>query len=106
MKSYFNQQEDDHSIHSVMYYFTRENLPVLTLATEFRSSIAGSLIPGPTICNTRSPTTALRLGGVDMNLVYINEPFKSIYSRLINASPKHTSKLLLLRCGQLDSWRS
>jgi phospholipase C len=28
-----------------------------------------------------------------MNLLYINEPFKSIYNRLIDATPKHTSKL-------------
>ena len=28
-----------------------------------------------------------------MNLIYLNEPFKSIYDRLIGATPKHTSKL-------------
>jgi phospholipase C len=28
-----------------------------------------------------------------MNLLYINEPFKSIYDRLINANPAHTAKL-------------
>jgi phospholipase C len=28
-----------------------------------------------------------------MNVLYVNEPFQSIYSRLINANPKHTAKL-------------
>jgi phospholipase C len=28
-----------------------------------------------------------------MNPIYINEPFKNIYDRLLNANPKHTAKL-------------
>jgi phospholipase C len=95
VKSYFNQQEDVQHSQKIMYYFTRENLPVLTtLATEFALFNRWfASIPGPTICNRAFAHYGTSFGRVDMNLVYINEPFKSIYSRLINASPKHTSKL-------------
>jgi phospholipase C len=95
VKSYFNQQQDVAHSQKIMYYFTKENLPVLTtLATEFALFNRWfASIPGPTICNRAFAHYGTSFGRVDMNLVYINEPFKSIYSRLINASPKHTSKL-------------
>ena len=78
-----------------MYYFPKDKLPVLTtLAREFAVFNRWfASIPGPTICNRAFAHYGTSFGRVDMNLLYINEPFKSIYSRLINASPKHTSKL-------------
>src|ERR1700730_8541009 len=95
VKSYFNQRGDvDHS-RKIMYNFPKDKLPVLTtLAREFAVFNRWfASIPGPTVCNRAFAHYGTSFGRVDMNLVYINEPFKSIYSRLINASPKHTSKL-------------
>ena len=93
VKSYFNQREDvDHS-KKIMYYFTPEKLPVLsTLAREFAvfNSWFAS-IPGPTICNRAFAHYGTSFGKVGMDLFYVNEPFKSVYNRLLDA--KHTSKL-------------
>jgi phospholipase C len=78
-----------------MYYFAQNQLPVLTtLALEFAVFNRWfASIPGPTICNRAFAHYGTSFGRVDMNLLYVNEPFQSIYSRLINATPKHTSKL-------------
>jgi len=95
VKSYFNQRRDVPHSQKIMYYFTKENLPVLsTLALEFAVFNRWfASIPGPTICNRAFAHYGTSFGRVDMNLLYINEPFKSIYQRLIGADPKHTAKL-------------
>lgn len=95
IRSYFNQRRDVKHSHKIMYYFPKEKLPVLTtLATEFAVFNRWfASIPGPTICNRAFAHYGTSFGRVDMNLMYINEPFKSIYSRLIESSPKRTSKL-------------
>lgn len=95
VKSYFNQQRDVKHSQKIMYYFAQKDLPVLTtLALEFAVFNRWfSSIPGPTICNRAFAHYGTSFGRVDMNLIYINEPFKSIYDRLIGATPKHTSKL-------------
>ena len=63
-----------------------------TLATEFAVFNRWfASIPGPTICNRAFAHYGTSFGRVDMNLLYINEPFKSIYDRLVGT--KHTSKL-------------
>ncbi|HEY6304310.1 MAG TPA: alkaline phosphatase family protein [Terriglobales bacterium] len=95
VKSYFNQQQDVGHSQKIMYYFTEQQLPVLTtLALEFAVFNRWfASIPGPTICNRAFAHYGTSFGRVDMNLLYLNEPFKSIYDRLINANPKHTAKL-------------
>jgi phospholipase C len=95
VKSYFNQQRDVGHSQKIMYYFAQNQLPVLTtLALEFAVFNRWfSSIPGPTICNRAFAHYGTSFGRVDMNLLYVNEPFKSIYDRLIGANPKHTSKL-------------
>jgi phospholipase C len=95
VKSYFNQQRDVGHSQKIMYYFAQNQLPVLTtLALEFAVFNRWfASIPGPTICNRAFAHYGTSFGRVDMNLLYVNEPFQSIYSRLINATPKHTSKL-------------
>jgi phospholipase C len=95
VKSYFNQQRDVGHSQKIMYYFKQTDLPVLTtLALEFAVFNRWfASIPGPTICNRAFAHYGTSFGRVDMNLLYVNEPFKSIYDRLINATPKHTSKL-------------
>jgi phospholipase C len=95
VKSYFNQRRDLAHSQKIMYYFTPENLPVLTtLATEFAVFNRWfSSIPGPTICNRAFAHYGTSFGKVAMDLFYVNEPFKSIYNRLIDATPKHTAKL-------------
>jgi len=95
VKSYFNQRRDLAHSQKIMYYFKPENLPVLTtLATEFAVFNRWfSSIPGPTICNRAFAHYGSSFGKVAMDLFYVNEPFKSIYNRLIDATPKHTAKL-------------
>jgi phospholipase C len=95
VKSYFNQQRDVGHSQKIMYYFAQDKLPVLTtLALEFAVFNRWfASIPGPTICNRAFAHYGTSFGRVDMNLIYISEPFKSIYDRLIGATPKHTSKL-------------
>lgn len=95
VKSYFNQQKDVGHSQKIMYYFAQNQLPVLTtLALEFAVFNRWfASIPGPTICNRAFAHYGTSFGRVDMNLLYVNEPFKSIYDRLINATPKHTAKL-------------
>jgi phospholipase C len=95
VKSYFNQQKDLGHSQKIMYYFAQNQLPVLTtLALEFAVFNRWfASIPGPTICNRAFAHYGTSFGRVDMNLLYINEPFESIYDRLIHANPKHTAKL-------------
>jgi len=95
VKSYFNQQQDVGHSQKIMYYFAQNQLPVLTtLALEFAVFNRWfASIPGPTICNRAFAHYGTSFGRVDMDLLYVNEPFQSIYSRLINANPKHTAKL-------------
>jgi phospholipase C len=77
----------------IMYYFKPEQLPVLTtLATEyvvFNRWFAS--IPGPTLCNRAFAHYGTSFGHVGMELQYLNQPFKSIYDRLIDNG--HTAKL-------------
>ncbi len=95
VKSYFNQQRDVGHSQKIMYYFPKEKLPVLTtLALEFAVFNRWfASIPGPTICNRAFAHYGTSFGRVDMDLIYLNEPFKAVYQRLIGATPKHTSKL-------------
>jgi phospholipase C len=95
VKSYFNQQRDVGHSQKIMYYFAQNQLPVLTtLALEFAVFNRWfASIPGPTICNRAFAHYGTSFGRVDMNLLYMNVPFKSVYDRLINANPTHTAKL-------------
>jgi len=95
IKSYFNQQQDVAHSQKIMYYFQKKDLPVLTtLALEFALFQRWfASIPGPTLCNRAFAHYGTSFGRVDMNPIYLNEPFQSIYNRLIHASPKRTSKL-------------
>jgi len=95
VKSYFNQQQDVGHSQKIMYYFKQSDLPVLTtLALDFAVFNRWfASIPGPTICNRAFAHYGTSFGKVDLNPLYVNEPFKSIYTRLINATPKHTAKV-------------
>jgi phospholipase C len=87
VKSYFNQRRDVKHSQKIMYYFTRDQLPVLTtLALEFAVFNRWfASIPGPTICNRAFAHYGTSFGRVDLNPFYVNEPFKSIYQRLVAA---------------------
>ena len=95
VKSYFNQRRDVAHSQKIMYYFVQKDLPVLTtLALQFAVFNRWfASIPGPTICNRAFAHYGTSFGRVDMNPFDIIEPFKSIYTRLINATPKHTAKV-------------
>jgi len=93
--SYFNQQRNLAHSQMIMYYFPKENLPVLTtLALEFAVFNRWfASIPGPTICNRAFAHYGTSFGRVDLNPIYPPETIKSVYSRLINSDPKRTSKI-------------
>src|SRR6266516_1907515 len=95
IKSYFNQRRDVKHTQMIMYYCPQDKLPVLTkLALEFAIFNRWfASIPGPTICKRAFAHYGTSFGRVDLNPLYINEPFKSIYSRLIGATPKRTAKV-------------
>src|SRR3954466_12210857 len=95
IKSYFNQRRDVEHSQKIMYYFKQSDLPVLTtLALEFAVFNRWfASIPGPTICNRAFAHYGTSFGRVDMNPFDIIEPYKSIYTRLIKATPKHTAKV-------------
>ena len=95
VKSFFNQQGDVGHSQKIMYYFPKEKLPVLTtLAQQFAVFNRWfASIPGPTICNRAFAHYGTSFGRVDLNPLYPPETIKSIYSRLINANPKHTAKV-------------
>ena len=95
VKSYFNQRRDAAHSQMIMYYFPKEKLPVLTtLALEFAVFNRWfASIPGPTICNRAFAHYGTSFGRVDLNPISPPETIKSIYSRLIGASPKRTSKV-------------
>ena len=93
--SYYHQQENAQQSQKIMYYFAQKDLPVLTtLATEFAVFKRWfASIPGPTICNRAFAHYGTSFGRVDMNPFDIIDPIKSIYTRLVTATPKHTSKV-------------
>ena len=95
VKSYFNQQRDVEHSKKIMYYFAQNQLPVLTtLALEFAVFNRWfASIPGPTICNRAFAHYGTSFGHVDMDPFDVMVPFKSIYSRLIDANPKRTAKV-------------
>ena len=95
VKSYFNQRRDVAHSQKIMYNFAPNQLPVLTkLATEFAVFNRWfASIPGPTICNRSFAHYGTSFGKVGMDLFYVNEPFQSVYERLIGANPKHTAKI-------------
>ena len=95
VKNYFHQQGDVKHSQKIMYYFTPDKLPVLTtLATEFAVFNGWfSSIPGPTICNRAFAHYGTSFGQVGMSIFYVLAQYKSIYERLINASPARTAKL-------------
>ncbi len=95
VKSYFNQRRDLEHSKKIMYYFTKEDLPVLsTLALEFAVFNRWfASIPGPTICNRAFAHYGTSFGHVDMDPFILNKDIKSIYTRLISALPKRTAKV-------------
>ncbi len=95
IKSYFNQRQDVKHSQMITYYFKQSDLPVLTsLALEFAVFNRWfASIPGPTICNRAFAHYGTSFGRVDMDPFEVIEPIKSIYTRIINATPKHTTKV-------------
>jgi phospholipase C len=95
VKSYFNQRRDVAHSKMITYYFKQSDLPVLSqLALDFAVFNRWfASIPGPTICNRAFAHYGTSFGRVDMDPFDVIEPIKSIYTRLINATPKHTAKI-------------
>src|SRR5262245_44683348 len=93
IRSYFKQRNDVKSSRRIMFYFTPEQLPVLSnLALEytvFNRWFAS--IPGPTLCNRAFAHYGTSFGHVGMELKYFGHPIKSIYERLHAGG--HTTKL-------------
>jgi phospholipase C len=95
VKSYFNQRRDLEHSKKITYYFTQKQLPVLTtLALEFAVFNRWfASIPGPTICNRAFAHYGTSFGRVDMNPFVLSQDIKSIYTRLISTTPKHSAKV-------------
>jgi len=95
VKSYFNQRRDVKHSQMIMYYFAQAQLPVLTtLALEFAVFNRWfASIPGPTTCNRAFAHYGTSFGRVDLNPFEIMAPIKSIYSRMIAATPRRTAKI-------------
>ena len=95
VKSYFHQRGDVKHSQKIMFYFAQDQLPVLTtLALEFAVFNRWfASIPGPTICNRAFAHYGTSFGRVDMNPFDVIAPIKSIYTRLIHASPQRTAKV-------------
>src|SRR5579864_9221023 len=93
--SYYHQQQSVQQAQKILYYFPKEKLPVLTtLATDFAVFNRWfASIPGPTICNRAFAHYGTSFGRVDLNPIYPPETIKSVYTRLINATPKHSTKV-------------
>jgi phospholipase C len=93
IKSYATQCPNVNASHAIMYYFTPDNLKVLTtLATEYAVFNGWfAAIPGPTVCNRAFAHYGTSFGRVDMNIFEINQPILSIYERMVNAG--HTAKI-------------
>ena len=95
VKSYFNQQFNVAHSHNILNYFTPAMLPALTtLATEFAVYNRWfSSIPGPTLCNRAFAHYGTSFGQVSMDVFYWNKQYKSIYERLIAATPAVSTRL-------------
>src|SRR5215470_7760177 len=93
INSYFQQRRDTNHSQKIMYYFTRDKLPVLTtLANEFALFNRWfASIPGPTICNRAFAHYGTSFGRVTMDPFYVNTVYKSIYQRL--AAGGRTAKI-------------
>lgn len=93
--SYFHQRQDLEHSRKIMYYFKQSDLPVLTtLALQFAVFNRWfASIPGPTICNRAFAHYGTSFGRVDMDPFDILEPIKSIYTRLVTATPKRSAKV-------------
>jgi phospholipase C len=94
VKDYFTQTNDVNRSHNIMYYFTPDQLPVLTtLATQFAVFNGWfSSIPGPTICNRAFAHYGTSFGQVGMDIFYIlDTAVLSIYERMIQTG--HTAKI-------------
>jgi phospholipase C len=90
VKSYFNQQRMCSIRRRSCITSAQKQLPVLTtLALEFAVFNRWfASIPGPTVCNRSFAHFGTSFGRVDMNPVYVGEPFQHIYGRLIKANAK------------------
>ena len=93
IKSYATQDTSAKASQAIMYYFSPDQLPVLTrLATEYAVFNGWfSSIPGPTICNRAFAHYGTSFGNVDMNLFYVQDPIVSIYERMVRGG--HTAKI-------------
>jgi phospholipase C len=93
ISSYFKQRRDVKNSQKILYYFRREQLPVLTtLALEyavFNRWFAS--IPGPTLCNRAFAHYGTSFGHVGMEMKYLGHDIKSIYQRIREAGK--TAKL-------------
>jgi phospholipase C len=93
IKSYFEQRRDKNHSQKIMYYFTPDQLPVLTGLARHYAVFNGwfSSIPGPTLCNRAFAHYGTSFGEVGMNLFYLNVKYPSIYDRMLDA--KKSAKL-------------
>ena len=86
VQSYYDQQKSVSQSHKILYYFAPDKLPVLTTLARSFAVFNGwfASIPGPTVCNRAFAHYGTSFGKVDLDIFYLNEPYKSIYQRMLD----------------------
>ncbi len=86
VQSYYQQQKNVGQSQKIMYYFTPDNLPVLTTLARSFAVFNGwfSSIPGPTVCNRAFAHYGTSFGNVDLSIFYLKDQAKSIYERMLD----------------------
>jgi phospholipase C len=85
VKSYLNRHQSQEHSRNAMDYFGVDKVPVLaTLALEFAVCDRWfSSVPGPLVPNHAFADYGSSFGRVDLDVLYFDEPFNSIYERLL-----------------------
>jgi phospholipase C len=87
VQSYYDQEPNVSHSQKIMYYFTPDQLPVLTTLARSFALFNGwfASIPGPTICNRAFAHYGTSFGSVSMDPFVVKAPYKSIYDRMLAA---------------------
>jgi len=93
VRSYLKRSQSPEHSRNVMYYFGVDKVPVLaTLALEYAVCDRWfSSVPGPLVQNHAFADYGTSFGRVDLNVLYVDVPYQSIYERLLGGG--HSAKV-------------
>jgi len=83
VQSYYDRQPNVSHSHNIMYYFTADQLPVLTTLARNFALFNGwfSSVPGPSMCNHAFAHYGTSFGSVSMDPFVVKAPYLSIQRR-------------------------